>query len=177
MENKSENKKSKKFHFLPLRVYVIYLFVCTLLFTGVSFSKYASAANGSDDARVAAGNIEVDYTDATDIFINRPDDDGVNSKEFSFHVSNGGSEVAIKYDIEVTLDHPLPYGAIMMLDGEACSGSSGNTYRFSDAGTFRADEDDTNTHTLTVQADYMEVLPGTDFQCEVDIDIYAEQVD
>lgn len=72
MENESENKKNKRIHFLPLRVYVMYLFVCTLLFTGVSFSKYVSAGDDEDDARVAAGNVEVDYDGPTTFFLIAP---------------------------------------------------------------------------------------------------------
>ena len=177
MENESENKKNKRIHFLPLRVYMIYLFICTLLFTGVSFSKYVSAGDGEDDARVAAGNVEVTYDDPTTFFFNRPSDDGMLIENFDFYVSNTGAEVAIKYDIEVTLDAPLPVGATMELDGVEFSGSSDDTYLFADAGTFSADEEGMNTHTLTIQADYQLVPQGTDFQGFVNIDIIAEQID
>lgn len=178
MENESETKKNKKIHFLPLRVYMMYLFIFTLLFTGVSFSKYVSAGDDDDVARVAAGNVEVDYNDSTAIFLNRPADDGTVAENFNFYVSNTGSEVAIKYDIEVTLDVPLPVGATMYLDGKECfSSGSNNIYLFADAGTFSADEDRMNTHTLTIQADYQQVLGGTDFQSSVYIDILAEQID
>ena len=177
MENESENKKNKRIHFLPLRVYVMYLFVCTLLFTGVSFSKYVSAGDDEDDARVAAGNVEVDYDGPTTFFFDRPSDDGMLIENFDFYVSNTGAVVAIKYDIEVTLDAPLPEGATINLDGEEFSGGSDNTYLFADAGTFSAGEDEENPHTLTIQADYLQVPQGTDFQSPVYIDIIAEQID
>lgn len=39
---------------LPVATYLVYLLIATFLFTGVSFSKYATTASGSDEARVAA---------------------------------------------------------------------------------------------------------------------------
>lgn len=179
MENESENKKKRKKHFLPLRVYMMYLFVCTLLFTGTSLSKYVSMGSDDDAARVAAGNVEVTYDDdSTTIFFIRPsDDDTLLTENFDFYVSNRGSEVAIKYDIEVTLDAPLPEGASITLDDEAFDNGGDNTYLFEDAGTFRADEDEENSHTLTIVADYSEIPSGTDFRSSVYIDIIAEQID
>ncbi len=172
-----EIKKHKKIHFLPLRVYIAYLFICTLLLTGVSFSKYISAANGSDYARVAAGDVDVAYTDTTEILIKRPSSDGVESKSFAFQVTNKGSEVAIKYDIEVKLDTPLPEGATMMLDGKECYSSDGYTYKLLDAGTFNANENGTNEHTLTLAVDFDTYTTPGEFNYNIDISVISEQID
>ena len=43
---------------LPVATYLVYLLIATFLFTGVSFSKYATTASGSDEARVAAFDFE-----------------------------------------------------------------------------------------------------------------------
>lgn len=47
---------------LPLSVYLTYLLAATLLFTGISFSKFAATASGESSARVAvmAMNTEVE---------------------------------------------------------------------------------------------------------------------
>ena len=44
--------KRKKMR-LPLSAYLTYLLVATLMFTGVSFSRFATTASGEDSARVA----------------------------------------------------------------------------------------------------------------------------
>lgn len=176
MENESENKKKRKKHFLPLHVYMMYLFVCTLLFTGVSLSKYVSMGSGDDAARVAAGNVEVTYNDSTSIYFDLPADGGMLTQDFDFYVSNTGSEVAIRYDIEVTLDDSLPKGATITLDDEAFDGGNDHTYLFEDVGIFRADEYEKHSHTLTIEADYAEVPAGTAFSSFVYIDIIAEQI-
>lgn len=43
---------------LPVATYLVYLLIATFLFTGVSFSKYATTASGSDEARVAVFDFE-----------------------------------------------------------------------------------------------------------------------
>lgn len=46
---------------LPLSAYLMYLLVATLLFTGVSFSKFATTSSGEDDARVAVMAMDAVY--------------------------------------------------------------------------------------------------------------------
>ena len=45
--------KKFKFKKLPLRVYLLYLVVASLIFTGVTFSSYVSTATGGDVVQVA----------------------------------------------------------------------------------------------------------------------------
>ena len=105
---------------LPLHVYMIYLLICTFLLTGVSFARYIATGSGSDSARIAAGTVEVSHDSNTKIEITRPTDDAPVTKGFSFTVSNKNSEVAIRYDVIVTLNEPLPEGVSMTVDGKPC---------------------------------------------------------
>ena len=56
---KQKNKKKLQ---LPLRVYLGYILLATLLFTGVSFSKFASTSSGQDGARVAVMASDASFT-------------------------------------------------------------------------------------------------------------------
>lgn len=59
MNCENKNRQSKRFK-LPIHVYLSYLIVATMLFTGVTFSKYVVSATGGDSAAVAAfGNLEL----------------------------------------------------------------------------------------------------------------------
>lgn len=163
---------------LPVHVYLAYLLICTLVFTGTSLAHYVSSANGSDSGRVAAGVVVVSSVDNSALTIKQPGgDDTVVTDTFQFSVSNSNgavSEVAIKYDVIVTLDSALPAGVSMTLDGKACSDSS-NTFTFKNAGTFDAGVSKTNTHTLSVTGDYSTIsAPST---LHVTIRVLAEQID
>lgn len=178
MRKKQADTHSKKRVFsLPLYVYLGYLAVCTLLFTGGSFSGYLSSADGSDAARVAAGGITVNYTGNTTIELNQPTDpdNQTETAEFSFSVSNSASEVAICYDLVLTLDEQLPNGVTMTLDGKLCSGNSNNTYTFFDVGEFEAGKTQTNTHTLTFSGDYLTIQEQS--ERKITISVRAEQID
>ena len=54
----NRNGKYSRRRKLPVATYLVYLLIATFLFTGVSFSKYATTASGSDEARVAAFDFE-----------------------------------------------------------------------------------------------------------------------
>lgn len=165
--------------FRPLPVWLAYLLVCTLLLTGVSFARYITTANGSDTARVAAGLVTVSYEESTTaIRMERPTNDGLEEKDFIFGVSNNSSEVAIQYDVVVTLDTPLKTGVAMTLDGK--SGNVTNErkrYEFTNMGTFAAGENDTYTHTLSFTGDFDTIRPGTDDTYNIKILIRSRQID
>lgn len=177
MKSREMNSSRKGGLHLPLHVYLAYLLVCTFLLTGVSFSRYISSANGSDSARVAAGGITVNYSDNTNIELVQPTDpdNQTETAEFSFTVSNSASEVAIRYDLVLTLDQALPDGVTMALDGRPCSGNSNNTYTFSKAGEFEAGETQTKTHTLTFSGDYLTIQEQS--TRTITIAVCAEQID
>lgn len=172
---KQKQKKRKR---LPLHVYLGYLMVCSLLFTGVSFAGYVSRSNGSDSARVAKGVVTVSYDDRTFMELERPEDDGVRTEQFKFYVSNGASEVAIRYDVVVTLDQALKDGVTMQLDGmKGAVSDDKKTYTFSNVGIFEAGVSDTKTHTLSFAGDFYEISPGTDDMYQIKISIHSQQID
>lgn len=173
-----EQKEKKSRRRLPLHVYLTYLLVCTFLLTGVSFSRYISSASGSDSARVAAGVVTVNYDGQnTEFEMTPPQDYGVEERTFQFQVSNVNSEVAIRYDVVVTLDKPLGSGVTMTLDGTECSGISNNTYTFTNMGTFEAGVMESKTHTLLFKGDFMQISEGTDDTYQVQISIRSQQID
>lgn len=165
--------------FLSLPVWLAYLLVCTLLLTGVSFARYITTASGSDTARVAAGLVTVSYEESTTkMEMVRPSDDGVLTKDFEFTVSNGSSEVAIQYDVVVTLDTPLKTGVAMTLDGQTGTETGDRKqYEFTNMGTFAAGENDTYTHTLSFTGDFGTISPGTDDTYNIQITIRSRQID
>lgn len=160
-----------------LHVCLAYLLVCTMLATGLSFSRYAVADSDSDAAQVAAGALRVSGSgnETFDLDCNK----GTTSQSYSFTVHNrdGGktSQAAIEYDIVVGLSQALPDGVTMTLDGHTGSGS-GTKYTFS-GGTFAAGSSDSNTHTLTITADADEVMGSSAYHLDLTISVLAEQVD
>lgn len=163
---------------LPFHVYLAYLLVCTFLLTGVSFSRYISSASGSGSARVTKGVVTVSYDkNNTQFEMTRPSDDGVEERAFEFKVSNDTSEVAIRYDVVVTLDKPLKPGITMTLDGQPGTAGVGNTYMFSNVGTFAAGVKEIKTHILSFSGNFQEISPETDDTYEIQILIHSQQID
>lgn len=164
---------------LPIQVYLAYLLVCTLLLTGISFSRYVSASDSADSARVAKGAVTVSYDEnGTAVELIRPWNDGILTEEFHFRVSNSASEVAIRYDVVVTLNEALKNGVTMKLDGKTGTvKNDGKEYEFSDMGTFEAGVNETNTHTLSLAGDFDTILPGTDDTYGIQITIRSRQID
>ena len=179
MKIKGKNRPLKRCLFpLPLPIYLSYLVVCTLLLTGVSFSSYLSTTNATDSARVAAGIVSVTYDSATVIEMERPTMGDMVTKQFHFSVSNQVSEVAIRYDVVVTLGEALPKGITMELDGKPCSGNTDNTYTFSNMGTFEAGTSTSFSHKLTFTGDFAVYQPlEEEAEFPINISVYAEQID
>ncbi|MGI5958072.1 MAG: hypothetical protein ACOX60_01470 [Massiliimalia sp.] len=177
IRRESQPLKKQKFPFL-LPVSLIYLIVCTLLWTGVSFSSYISSANGSDKARVAAGIVSVSHNSNIVIELKCPDDgaDKTVTNQFNFSVSNGASEVAMQYDVVVTLDKALPNGITMKLDGKPYSGNTGNQYTFSNAGTFEANKHQSIPHQLTFIGNFDEYKTPGIAEFPITISVYTEQI-
>ena len=176
---KSSNKGSLH---LPRHVYLAYLLVCTFLLTGVSVSCYISSANGSDSARVAAGVVTVSYHDNTTVEMSRDGEDSLQTKDFSFSVSNEQSEVAIRYHLAVKLDQPLPSGVTICLyknDGTEpiCTfdNKSGTQFTTPDAGVFEAGGQETDQYKLTFEGNFY-YIEGN-YKGKVSISVQAEQID
>lgn len=145
-------------------VCLAYLLVCTLLFTGISFSRFASTRASSDTARVAAGVIatpEGNWDDTTNTY----------TFTVSNYKGNTTSEVAIAYDVVVELDKALPQGVTMELDGKSVS-SDGTTYTFQNAGTLVAGKSQANEHTLTFSGSTTEMS-----SIDVTVSVIAQQID
>lgn len=158
---------------LPLSVWLTYLLVCTLLFTGVSFSRYSTSADGTDTARTAAGRIEVQCSQDTTLAL----DADTQEAFLVFSVSNPGAEVAIRYDVEVKLDEPLPAGVTLTLDDNSSQPEADNRYLFSQVGCFAPGTPDTQSHTLKVTANFDECTTAGTQEIPVTISVCAEQID
>lgn len=164
---------------LPLPVWLAYLLVCTLLLTGVSFARYITTANGGDTARVAAGLVTVNYEESdAEIRLERPTGNSVETNKFEFSVSNGSSEVAIRYDVVVTLDMPLKDGITMKLDGQTGTATGEeNQYVFSNVGTFAAGENETIPHTLSFEGDFGTIQKDMNDTYKIEISVRSQQID
>lgn len=183
MEN-TRNKPARRH--LPLAVYLAFLLVAALAFTGASFASYKTEATGSDSARVARFVVTA-AKDASQTTEDLTLDSTNPSAKYKFTVSNNESgkvnETATRYSIVVTLPKALPTGVTMKLSRVADttmtelpqSSVSGNTYTFSDDGMlFSAAAKRTDTYTLTFTADSS---AGSGTLEGINITVNAEQVD
>lgn len=166
-----------------------------LLAAGTSFASYSSSDGAEDGARVAGGLVEVKYDDAfqdTDgdgnpnVALVRPSDDGVLKESFDFSVSNGtgsASEVAIEYDIAVTLEEPetLPNGVTIQLmrEGEILDSlsGSGDDGTLAASGAFEPGKADEHEYAIVFAGDFGTIKPGIEARNNVHITVEAEQVD
>ena len=182
MEN-TRNKPARRR--LPLAVYLAFLLVAALAFTGASFASYKTEATGSDSARVARFVVTAakDASQKEDLTL----DSENKSATYKFTVSNneGGkvNETATEYDVVVTLPAALPNGVTMKLTrvtGTTVtevpqSSASGNTYTFSDNGMlFSAADARSDIYTLTFAA---QSSAESDTLEGIKITVNAEQVD
>lgn len=179
MEN-TRNKPARQR--LPLAVYLAFLLVAALAFTGASFASYKTEAASSDSARVARFVVtaipETNQSESLTLDSSTP------SAEYRFTVSNndGGkvNETATKYSIVVTLPAALPNGVTMTLtcgtDTTAIANTqSGNTYTFSDDNMlFSAADARSDIYTLTFAA---QSSAESDTLEGIKITVNAEQVD
>lgn len=141
---------------LPAALYLCYLLVAVLAFTGASVAGYRTESSGDDSARVARFNIEAAQADSqsTAFTLNST----TRSGSYSFTVTNG-SETAVSYDVVVTVPDgkSLPNGVTVSLkNGDATvSGqvdTTGSVYTFPNAGIFEAASPAEQTLTLTFTA-------------------------
>lgn len=176
MNEKPKNAPTKKRRLsaLPPYVYLGYLLLCTLLVTGVSLSSYLSQAKDSASARIAAGAISITTVSGSPVTLDNTN--GSASGSLTFNVSNNDagavSEVAIRYDIVIQAN--LPAGVTMTLD-EKTPSQSGNTYTFSNMGTFAAGKSQTILHTLTFTGNFTAINASS--EKNIDISVQAEQID
>lgn len=96
MKNKRSGKRP------PLFVYLGYLLVATVIFTGVTFSSYVSTASGNDKARVAKFKVESAGVQTTDITITDILPGEVRTIPLEV---NNSSEVAVELTISANLQY------------------------------------------------------------------------
>lgn len=174
--------KKQRLKRLPVHVYLAYLLVCTLLLTGVSFSRYISSASGSDNARVAAGVVAVNHDETTTMEMDQDVGNTVQTRVFSFSVSNVQSEVAIRYDLVLELNQSLPNGVTISLYKNddtnplgTFSADSSTQLSIPNAGVFQAGVYSTDQYKLTFQGNFD--IIDQDYDRIVNISVQAEQID
>lgn len=163
---------------LPAAVYLCYLLVAVLAFTGASVAGYKTESSGDDSARVARFNIEAAQADSQSTVFNL--NSTTKSGSYSFTVTNG-SETAVSYDVVVTVPDgkSLPNGVTVSLkNGDATvSGqvdTTGRVYTFPNAGTFEAASPDTQNLTLTFTAG---TGASSGSVSGISVDVVATQID
>lgn len=160
---------------LPLHVYLAYLLVCTLVTTGISFSRYAVTNSSGMSLRVedfsmtATAYGAATYGTGNALTIDCNSSQTVQSYQF---VVSSGSGVSVSYDVVVTLSQALPAGVTMTLDGYSGT-AAGTSYTFYNIGSFSPGSS-SHMHTLTISAD-PNVL-NDEAVINVTISVQAEQV-
>ena len=176
MEN-TRNKPARRR--LPLAVYLAFLLVAALAFTGASFASYKTVATGSDSARVARFVVTAakDASQKEDLTL----DSENKSATYKFTVSNNEdgkvNETATSYDVVVTFPQELTGVTLTLKNGNKdITGTTTDnvTYTFKNAGAFAAGTKQNDTLTLTFTAD-ADAASGS--WRNIKITVNAEQVD
>lgn len=170
---------------LPAALYLCYLLVAVLAFTGASVAGYRTENSGDDSARVARFNIEASEAaeQTTTAFTLTAEN---NTASYSFTVANGSdanvTETAVSYDVVVKVPDgkTMPNGVTVSLkngtnDISRKTDETGNTvYTFPHAGIFEAANPAEQTLTLTFTA-------GTGASSGnvsgISVDVVATQID
>lgn len=186
-QNAPRMKKNRKFLRLPLRVYLSYLFILTLIFTAVSFAKFATSGGSNGNARVATFAVDAvpldessaySFDDAATSFKDKKSDS--HTITVMNYTGNTVCEVALRYEIIVTIPDSAPDGAFeLTIDGRNAATVNGRTYTFTGfnaipAGTKSSDTD--HTHTLTITA-VSENITSDISKLGIDVSVYFEQID
>lgn len=176
MEN-TRNKPTRRR--LPLAVYLAFLLVAALAFTGASFASYKTEAASSDSARVA--RFVVTAIPETNQSENLTLDSSTPSAGYKFTVSNtdanGVNETATSYDVVVTFPQELTGVTLTLKNGNKdITGTTTDnvTYTFKDVGTFAAGTKQNDTLTLTFAAN-ADAASGS--WSNINITVNAVQVD
>jgi len=137
------------------------LLLSTLLLSCAAFAFWQVQGSGSDNARAAAF--------AVSAWMDRQ----------TLHVSNSeggrGSEVALRYSVELSLSEPLPEGVDVYFDNTREVWFSGNICVIPNAGELPAGSAAINTHTLTFDTTGASVDAATNIA--VSVSVQAEQID
>lgn len=136
---------------LPVSVYLTYLLVVTLLFSGVTLSGYVSSASGSSSAGTAKFDVQAaadGWENGTSVALTHETVDSTNTKNYKFQVSNN-SEVTITHSVRIKLGTALPASNLTItLDGTAFTpGNTEQTFAFGQLSAGASAE-----HTLTISS-------------------------
>ena len=164
---------------LPAAVYLCYLLVAVLAFTGASVAGYRTENSGDDSARVARFEVTAapDAGQSTAFKL----DSTTKSGSYSFTVTNG-SETAVSYDVVVTVpdEQTMPNGVTVSLkNGDTTTvsrkdGETGRVYTFPNAGRFEAAIPAEQTLTLTFAAG---TGASSGSVSGISVDVVATQID
>ena len=141
---------------LPAAVYLCYLLVAVLAFTGASVAGYKTENSGDDSARVARFDVTAAPAgeQRTEFTLNST----TKSDSYRFTVTSG-SETAVSYDVVVTVPggQTMPNGVTVSLkNGETAvkraDGETGSVYTFPNAGRFEAASEKAQNLKLTFTA-------------------------
>ncbi len=171
------NKKTKR-RGIPTPALIVYLLIAVSLTTGVSFSRYTSAASGSDSAQVAKWDIQINAVPSDNkTFSGNMDDKMVETLSYGFSVSSN-SEVSAKYYITVEFSGKLDSTVDLYINGIAGTPNEGRTvFTFADDWTFAPGSHSQN-HTLTLTREYFKdnQMPENFSDLAVSISVIAEQI-
>ena len=163
---------------LPAAVYLCYLLVAVLAFTGASVAGYKTESSGDDSARVARFEVTAAPVNgqSTEVTLNSTTKSG----NYRFTVTNG-SETAVSYDVVVTVPDgkSLPNGVTVSLKNgdkpvSGQVGTTGRVYTFPNAGTFEAASTAPQNLTLTFTAGDG---ASSGSVRDISVDVVATQID
>ena len=163
---------------LPAALYLCYLLVAVLAFTGASVAGYKTEISGDDSARVARFEVTAAPVEGQNTEFNL--NSTTKSGNYRFTVTNG-SETAVSYDVVVTVPDgkSLPNGVTVSLkNGETAvkraDGETGSVYTFSNAGRFEAASTAPQNLTLTFTAG---TGASSGIVRGISVDVVATQID
>lgn len=163
---------------LPAAVYLCYLLVAVLAFTGASVAGYKTENSGDDSARVARFEVTAAPVNgqSTEFTLNST----TKSDNYRFTVTNG-SETAVCYDVVVTVPdgQTMPNGVTVSLSNGIADVSgqvdtTGRVYTFPNAGRFEAAIPAEQTLTLTFMAG---AGASSGSVSGISVDVVATQID
>lgn len=164
--------ENRKIHVIVLRtaaVLLVFVMLSTSLVAG-RYARYSTTVTASDSARVAGYQISVSSSSGNDITLSTE-----SPASYTFSVASA-SEVAVEYDLIITLPKALPGGVSLSLtQGETgiALTPENNTYTATKAGTFSA-QGGAHEYTLTFTA----TQPvGADTLESISVRVDARQVD
>lgn len=156
MEN-TRNKPARRR--LPLAVYLAFLLVAALAFTGASAASYKTEASGGDSARVARFVVAAKPIDGQSVDLTLGSEN--KSATYKFTVSNtdanGVNETATKYDVVVKFPTQLTGVTLTLTKNNnntqttitGTASTDNKTFTFADAGSFTAGVAQTDSFALT----------------------------